>query len=144
MGWSAPKIVRLMDGCRSASAKGYLCKDVFGSVFPSVIAILMTVDHGVVAIFHSRFCGACVPQYEQNVCIGIRRRMDIIVLHIAPETAILYAGSGMARTRSLASGSRQESKLEFVLLLQGGKQAIRYCVTNCQGQKRCVCLSSLE
>ncbi len=57
--------------------------------------------------------GAGVPasaQYEQNMFIGIRRRRDIIVFHSAPETAVLNLGSRMARSLSLASSSRQDSR----------------------------------
>ncbi len=51
--------------------------------------------------------GAGVPasaQYEQNVSIGIRRRRDIIVLHSAPEIAVLIWASRWLRVRDMIAG----------------------------------------
>ncbi len=60
-------------------------------------------------------------QYEQNVSIGIKRRRDIIVFHSAPETAVVNLGSGMARSQSLASGSRKIAGEPFGVYLSSSR-----------------------
>ncbi len=57
IGWSAPEIVRLMNDCHSASAKGNLCKGVLDSI---VAFGYSNICYGVVSILFSRCWGACV------------------------------------------------------------------------------------